>query len=363
MSAFTQEDLTNLNIGQNLDNLMNLDPRGYGVCRILYKASRDYTGKPLSINFAEQLIKVVEKDDLVFIIVGFVLLPHKKAEMDGINGAMILARAIYRAFGAKPVIVCPEDNLVAVENMAYDAGLHLYKNVEDVKKYPISMGVITFTKNIKEAAKQIVDIKSTWGLPAALIAIEAPGANEKGVYHNATGLDMTEYEAKADLMFKYFAECGVKTFAIGDLGNEMGMGTIKSHIEKYIPYARANACRCECKGGIVADSAADVILTATVSDWGAYAVTVALAFLLGNDAIAPTPELIERIMITASRSGMVDMYGDLIPSVDGFDKSIVCAIVALMRECIAYAPKLKNTCATWFEKTLELDFFGENKIY
>ena len=41
-----QKALTDLNIGENLDNLANLDPRGYGVCRILYnercqKAVRD----------------------------------------------------------------------------------------------------------------------------------------------------------------------------------------------------------------------------------------------------------------------------------------------------------------------------------
>ena len=36
----TQHELTVLNLGQSLDDLANLDPRGYGVCKILYKASR-----------------------------------------------------------------------------------------------------------------------------------------------------------------------------------------------------------------------------------------------------------------------------------------------------------------------------------
>ena len=31
----TNEELTLYNIGENLDSLMTLDPRGYGVCRIL----------------------------------------------------------------------------------------------------------------------------------------------------------------------------------------------------------------------------------------------------------------------------------------------------------------------------------------
>ena len=41
-----KRELTLLNIGENLDSLMNLDPRGYGVCRILYDGSRKYTGDP-----------------------------------------------------------------------------------------------------------------------------------------------------------------------------------------------------------------------------------------------------------------------------------------------------------------------------
>ena len=40
----TQKELTIRNLGQSLDDLMNLDPRGYGVCKILYEASRRYTG-------------------------------------------------------------------------------------------------------------------------------------------------------------------------------------------------------------------------------------------------------------------------------------------------------------------------------
>lgn len=38
------------NIGQNLDDLMSLDPRGYGVCRILYHAARAYTGDPFAMH-------------------------------------------------------------------------------------------------------------------------------------------------------------------------------------------------------------------------------------------------------------------------------------------------------------------------
>ena len=35
-----RDELEKRNVGENLDALMNLDPRGYGVCRILYAGSR-----------------------------------------------------------------------------------------------------------------------------------------------------------------------------------------------------------------------------------------------------------------------------------------------------------------------------------
>jgi hypothetical protein len=355
----TQQELTKLNIGQNLDDLMNLDPRGYGVCRVLYKAAREYTKKPLSINAAEKLIELVRDGDIVYIVTGFVLLSHKKAEMDGIVGAVLLARALVKAFGAKPVIVCPEDNLKAVENLAYVAGLHLYKSIDELKEYPVSMGVVTFTKDPKNAEKQAAEILKK-AKPPVVISTEAPGANKIGVYHNATGLDVTELEAKADVFFKAAQKEGIPTIAVGDLGNEIGMGAIAPHILKYIPYAAEGRCRCGCGGGIAADSVADHIITATVSDWGVNALIAALAFLTEKPEVLHSNEDQKRAIYTASESGMIDMHGWLIPAIDGFDLSINLAILSLMRECIEYAPKLKDSCKTWFDKTLELGFF-ENK--
>ena len=51
----TQQELTLRNLGQSLDDLVNLDPRGYGVCKILYDASRKFTGRPTSMNAALKL--------------------------------------------------------------------------------------------------------------------------------------------------------------------------------------------------------------------------------------------------------------------------------------------------------------------
>ena len=356
----TQQELTLRNLGQSLDDLANLDPRGYGVCKILYEASRKYTGAPTSMNAAQKLAQTVKEGDIVYIMTGFVLRPYKKAEMDGIVSSALLCRALVIAFGAKPVIVCPKANFEAVRQLAPCVGLHLREDMAELREIPVSMGVICFTNDESLAPKQAEEIIER-DRPTAVISVECPGANNKGVYHNATGLDVTELEARQDVLFEKLQAMGVLNIAIGDLGNEIGMGAIRKTLETYIPYAGLNACRCGCGGGIAMRIKADNIITATVSDWGCYAMIAALAYLKENPDIMHTPELEKQTMETACHSGMIDMYGWLIPAIDGFGEEINLPIVALMRNMVISALKLKGTCATWFEKVDELHYFDEHQ--
>ncbi len=361
-----QKELTCLNLGTTLDHLANLDPRGYGVCNILYPAARKAMGEPLSMHAAKALVEKIKENDLVYIITGFILPTHKVAEMDGIVSSMLLARALVKAFHAKPIIICPIENKIAVEKLSFVCGLHLYETVEEVMEYPISMGVIPFTKNILNAQSQSNEILEH-GLPAMAISIEAPGANAYGVYHNAIGMNVSELEAKSDVLYQTLQKLHVPTIAIGDLGNEIGMGTIKEHVEAYIPYAQKSACKCSCQGGIVAATKADYLITATVSDWGCYAMIAALAYLKRNKDIMQNEELEKEAVITASRCGMVDMTGWLIPAIDGMGMRMNLSIVNLMRDCMKYSMELEETCITWFEEVEKLGFFekvsyGEGRI-
>ena len=352
----TQQEITLLNLGQSLDDLANLDPRGYGVCKILYAASRPLAGKPLCVNAAEKLVATLKEGDFVYILTGFVLRPYKKAETDGIISSMLLCRSLVKAFGVKPIIICPEENRKAVENMSACIGLHLREDLQELKDIPVSMGMITFTKDPDQAAAQADEILAT-AKPAAVISIEAPGCNEQGVYHNAIGLEVTELEAKMDVLFEKAQAMGILNIAIGDLGNEIGMGAIADTLNTYIPYAAKGRCNCGCGGGIAVKTKADTLITATVSDWGCYAMIAALAYLKEDLDIMHTPEQEKEALICGCRNGMIDMYGWLIPAIDGFGLEIQMPIVQLMREMVASALSLKTTCKTWFEKVEELKFF------
>ncbi len=351
----TKEELSIYNVGENLDNLMNLDPRGYGVCRILYAGSRAYTGEPLTTHCAKKLVENIKPGDFVYILTGFILLPHKVPETDGIVSSMLLCRSLVQAFDAKPVIICPEDNLKAVKKCASVVGLHCYDDLDKVAELPVSMGVISFTKDMEKAEEQ-ADRIIAQKLPKAVIAIEAAGANKFGEYHNAAGVNITELEAKTDIMFKKLKNKGILNIAIGDLGNEIGMGAIREHILKYVPYTDDDQCKCDCKGGILAATSADNIITATVSDWGCYGLMAAIAYLKKNMDIFHDGDMEMEVMRVATRSGMVDMTGSLIPGIDGFNTRIIVNIVELMRRCTGYAIRYDNN-THWFDSVLEKGYF------
>jgi len=348
----TQYEVTALNLGETLDKLITLDPRGYGVCNILYKGAREYTGYPLTMNMAQKLDAILKPDDLVYIITGFVLRPHKHAETDGIIGSVLLARALELAYKVKPVLICQEENIPAIAPLAAVCGLHAYFTIEEVQEFPTALAAVPFTKDLAKANEQAEKLAAY--NPKAVIAIEAAGANELGVYHNATGLDMTELEAKTDILFQLLKDKGVANFAIGDLGNETGMGAIADYIKENIPYAQKDACRCGCGGGLCARTAADTIITATVSDWAAYGLCAAIAWLRGDVKIMHTAELEKEAIYAASRAGMVDMYGALLPAIDGVNWDMNAAIVSIMRGFVESSLELVDTCKTWFEKVIDL---------
>lgn len=353
----TQKELTILNVGQSLDDLMNLDPRGYGVCKILYKASRAYAGRPTSINAALRMDNSITRGSLVYVFTGFVLLQHQKPETDGICGALQLCRAIIEAYEAVPVLIVPEECVKAAKAMAYVVGVHSYDGIEEARNLPFSIAIETFTKKINEAPARTAELLAK-GKPSMAIATECAGANAFGEYHNAAGDGITSLEAKSDVLWNELRKIGVPTLAIGDLGNEMGMGTLSEHISRYIPRAQKGSCICGCNGGLLAAASADAVVTATVSDWGAYAVCAALAFLHGNMAISPDENLVRETIITASRNGMVDMTGRLTPGVDGFNVDFNAMLAGLMHRTAAYPPTVAENTKRWFKETDALGFFN-----
>ena len=349
-----KKELTLLNIGDDLDSLMNLDPRGYGVCRILYDGARRFTGEPLCVNGAKGLVNNIKKGERVFILTGFVLLPWNEAETDGIISSAIFARFLINAFGAKPVMIVPEQCTKAIISMSRVLDFEVTTDIDNIPDGAVC--IVEYTKSKDEEEKQADEILSH-GLPCAIISNEAPGRNKNGYYHNAVGINTTDYEAKYDVLFKKCQKLGIYNLSIGDLGNEIGMAAIEEHIRKYIPYAEEGGCKAGTGFGILSDTAADNIITATCSDWGCNALMAATAFLLGDTSLFHSIEDQASAMDAAAGAGMLDMYGKARPYIDGIGKNINLPLIAMMKSIIEYPSTVEDKTAEWFSRTIDKGFF------
>ena len=358
----TPYELSLLQAGENLDALMNLDPRGYGVCRALYPAARALAGKPLSLHAARYLLDSVQPGQFCYVMTGFVLLPHGCPETDGMVSSMLLCRMLTGMCGAVPVLICPEDCREPARAMAAAAGLHLYEGedaLERARTLPASAAFVSFPKERKAAEEKIRWLLET-ARPSAAVAVELPGANEKGVYHNAVGLDVSALEARTDLLLQRLSEAGVPTIAIGDLGNEAGLAALRPHLYQVIPYTAEGECRCGCGGGIAAATAADRVLTAVTSDWGCLAMMSAMALLREQPDWLPDSVLYHRVLDAGCRAGLIDMGGWQIPAVDGFGEELLLPVADLMKETCRNMLKIRQSgsCSHWFDGMLQKKFFG-----
>lgn len=351
-----KKDLTLLNIGEDLDSLMNLDPRGYGVCRILYDGARRFTGEPLCVNGARGLVNNIKKGEKVFILTGFILLPWKEAETDGIISSTVFAQFLIKAFGAKPVMIVPSECTKAIVAMSRVLDFGISYDLDNIGNNEIC--IVEYTKSNEEELTQAEEILSH-GLPCAIISNEAPGRNKNGYYHNAVGVNTSDVEAKYDVLFKKCQELGIYNLSIGDLGNEIGMAAIEEHIRKFIPYAEEGGCKAGSGFGILADTAADNIITATCSDWGCNALMAATSFLLGDTTLFHSVEEQASAMDAAAGAGMLDMYGEARPFIDGIGKNINLPLIAMMKAIIEYPATVEDKTAEWFARTIDKGFFEQ----
>ncbi len=264
------------------------------------------------------------------------------------------------AFNAKPVIVCPKDSVQAIEKCAAVVGLHIYEDLDTVQELPLSMGVVAFTKDKAAAPAQAEALAAR--KPAAVISsVEASGANALGVYHNAVGKDVTEMQAKSEALWNQLRAQGVPNIAIGDLGNEIGMGTIADHIKKYVPFTDKGECRVRLRRRYPERHGGGQHHHDDLRRLG----------LLRPDGGAGVPEkkdmeilhheeMESEVMRVAARNGFIDMTGSLLPGIDGFSTRMNVGIVSLMRQCTAYAVRYSHNSDHWFGPVLAKHFFDEN---
>ncbi len=186
-------------------------------------------------------------------------------ETDGPVGAIALYDAL-QSLGAHPIIVCGAP--------LSDALADRYR-VHDIK-----VGPHEHRQQEAQAALQTLQ-------PELIISIERPGMAADGNYYNMRGEDISPRAACFDT-FMQQAECA--TIAIGDGGNEIGMGNIQQALQNLDIVPAATTCT--------------ELVIADVSNWAAHGLIALLGWWHQRDLLADVDSL--AILQYLSDRGSVD---------------------------------------------------------
>jgi hypothetical protein len=157
-----------------------------------------------------------------------------------------------------------------------------------------------------------------------LVSIERPGRAADGRYYSMSARDISAFTAPLDELFLHARERHMATVAIGDGGNEIGMGNVRERVRQDVPHGATIACVVEC----------DHLIVAGVSNWGAYGLVGALSVLAGRDLLPSAVEA-EADIRAIVRAGAAD--GQTFrnePTVDNLPLDAHLAVLADIRAIV-----------------------------
>jgi hypothetical protein len=304
-----------------LDLLVNIDLGGRGA-EHLYQAARRRQKASLAGAAAEALA-AVPVGGTVLVTTGSVSrawISPRIGENDGPAGAAAIIRALALARRATCVLLAEDTLLDGLSGILTSAGVSVLPfdqariasgdgslAVASVRAFPIT------DAEAGPAAAALLDELQ----PSLLFSTERVGRNGDGIYCSMRGIDYGMGRSRIDFVFDEALARGIPTVAVGDGGNEIGMGAIAEAVRAHVKFGdkRPNG-----GAGIGATTGADILMTAAVSNWGCYAIVAALAARLKDPRLIHTPAmelaLLQRgvdLGLINSVDGVVDAHVDGIP--------------------------------------------------
>ncbi len=200
------------------------------------------------------------KKGVIFIYTGFFV--NNSAETDGPIGAYFLYRTL-KDIGFEPIIITDK----------YCKDFFL-----EAKTIYIPTG-----RNPLENYKKLLSIYD----PVAHISIERCGKNSKGRYLNHKEEDISPFCADIDELFTLGGNDSL-TIAIGDGGNEIGMGNFKEFFKKQNNRSHSQVI-------------CDIPIISSVSNWGAYTLISSI-----DKRYLPSFKLVDKYLQHILSKGAVD---------------------------------------------------------
>ncbi|AOY76497.1 DUF4392 domain-containing protein [Clostridium formicaceticum] len=250
-------------------------------------------------------LKELSQAKRIILLTGFCIKDTMTGETDGPIGAVSLAAALIEL--GKEVLIITDDysyNLVTACCQAMNIQVN-------ISLAPLQETASYCKKTMKDYAPDLV------------VAIERPGRAEDGGCYSMRGEDLSSFVPNTDPLFSIAKESGIKTIAIGDGGNEIGMGKIAQHIKQNIKLGEK----------ICAVSASDYLIIAGVSNWGGHGMVAGLSIMNAKMLLHDVDKEI------AMLEGMIREGG-----VDGCSKNPVCTVDGLSLEInLSILEKLRET--------------------
>lgn len=275
----------------SLASILSFDPGQRGLLEGL---------PPQKIENAAELLKRAEG---VLIVTGFPISGMGIGETDGPVGAAALAKACLMT-GKKAYIVTDRYSSDLVSACLIGMG---------AEKCPVY--VLDIEKGESSCERLVRRLK-----PSLIVAIERPGKGYDGHFHNMHGSIIDNMVADTDVLLK----SGIPTIAVGDGGNELGMGNYYDIIREQVP-----------SGAIIgAREISSVALVCGVSNWWGWGMAAVLSALYGRDCMTSADEEHEALRLMVEAGGVDGVLRKQIMSVDGIEMGGISEIHGQIKEAL-----------------------------
>lgn len=330
---------------RNIDRLVTVGAGRAGcldrwIVPSLYEsAAAKLDGRPVSLVAAQRMVEQIKVGDRVLLVNQFAYHPNMPyGETDGPLGVASLARAIRFGLDALPVLVTGPKDIEATRCTTRAAGLNVVKYSEAKEITSAVAAEVTFPCVSKDESKKVAANIMDGYVPKAAITVETIGPNKKGIKHSGMGYDAEAKDKLPGLEYLFYEAAARRILTIGviDRGNELGSGTIEEDVRRVTSYA--DACRCPCAAGAACAVKTDIVFPASISNWGAYAISSMLAYLLKKPDILQDEDTERRMLEACIMAGAVDgISGRPIMSVDGVEVEAQQGLISMLHAIIENA--------------------------
>lgn len=276
------------------------------IARLEELARHDPGGRGLSSTAPAGLLEPAAQALLeakrVIIVTGFCVRSAMIGETDGPPGASALAASL-SGLGLEVSVLTDRHSAGLVASALAvrtnpaghnHAGHNHAGTIQAGTDQSLTVPIAVLPDDDRKATQACLDLARGFR-PDLILAVERPGSAADGHRYSMRGTLLDDIAPPADILFPAPGNRQWKTAAIGDGGNELGMGSLKEACADSVAMGHQ----------IFSAASADYPMASGISNWGAYALAGAVSILAGT-LLLPSPEEEYAVLQAVYEAGGVD---------------------------------------------------------